>query len=63
LITPHVAAGKATEIFCGNMKVLLFEDDEYKGPIFGNYNIGKILRASVKKISLKTDYGKVQGLI
>jgi hypothetical protein len=27
--------GKATKMFCGNMKVLLFEDEEYKGPIFG----------------------------
>jgi hypothetical protein len=32
--------GKATEIFCGNMKVL-FGNEEYKEPIFGNYNIGK----------------------
>jgi hypothetical protein len=45
LITPRVAAGKATEMFCGNMKVLLFKDEEYKGSIFGNYNIGKNLRA------------------
>jgi hypothetical protein len=36
--------GKATEILCGNMKVLLFKGEEYKGPIFGNYNIGKNLR-------------------
>jgi hypothetical protein len=28
--------GKATKIFCENMKVLLFEDEEYKEPIFGN---------------------------
>jgi hypothetical protein len=35
-------AEKATEMFCGNMKVLLFEDEEYKGPIFINYNIDKI---------------------
>jgi hypothetical protein len=34
-------AGKATEVFCGNMKVLMFEDEEYKGPIFENYNIDK----------------------
>jgi hypothetical protein len=27
LITPRVAVGKATEMFCGNMKVLLFEDE------------------------------------
>jgi hypothetical protein len=33
--------GKASKMFCGNMKVLLFEDEEYKGSIFGNYNIGK----------------------
>jgi hypothetical protein len=45
LITLRVAAGKATEIFCENMKVLLFEDEEYKGPIFENYHIGKNLRA------------------
>jgi hypothetical protein len=37
--------GKATKIFYGNVKVLLFEDEEYKEPIFGNYNIGKLLRA------------------
>jgi hypothetical protein len=30
LITPRIAAEKATEIFYGNMKVLLFEDEEYK---------------------------------
>jgi hypothetical protein len=45
LITPRVAARKATEMFCRNMKVLLFEDEEYKGPIFKNYNIVKNLRA------------------
>jgi hypothetical protein len=44
LITLCVVARKATEIFCGNIKVLLFEDEEYKGSIFGNYNIGKNLR-------------------
>jgi hypothetical protein len=38
-------AGKTTEIFCGNMKVLMFEDEEYKGSIFGKYNIDKNLRA------------------
>jgi hypothetical protein len=32
--------GKATEIFCENMKVL-FGNEEYKEPIFENYNIGK----------------------
>jgi hypothetical protein len=31
-----VVAGKSTEMFCGNMKMLLFEDKEYKGPIFEN---------------------------
>jgi hypothetical protein len=36
--------GKATEMFCEKLKVLLFEDEKYKGPIFGNYNIGKKLR-------------------
>jgi hypothetical protein len=44
LITLRIVARRAIEIFCGNMKVLLFEDKEYKGSIFGNYNIGKILR-------------------
>jgi hypothetical protein len=37
--------GKAIKIFCGNMKVLLFEDEEYKRSIFGSYNIGKFFRA------------------
>jgi hypothetical protein len=32
-------------MFFGNMKVLLFENGEYKKPIFENYNIGKNLRA------------------
>jgi hypothetical protein len=36
--------GKTTEMFCVNMKMLLFEDEEYKGSIFENYNIGKNLR-------------------
>jgi hypothetical protein len=45
LITPLVAAEKATKMFCGNMKVLLFENEEYKLPIFENYNIDKNLRA------------------
>jgi hypothetical protein len=35
--------GKAIKIFCGNMKVLLFEDEKYKASIFRNYNIGKNL--------------------
>jgi hypothetical protein len=37
--------GKTTTMFSENMKVFLFEDQEYKGPIFGNYNTGKNLRA------------------
>jgi hypothetical protein len=43
---PTCCGGKTTEMFCGsgNMKELLFEDEEYKGPIFGNYSIGKKLR-------------------
>jgi hypothetical protein len=45
LITSRVAAEKVTEMFGRNMKLLLFEDKEYKRPIFGNYNIGKNLRA------------------
>jgi hypothetical protein len=38
--------GKVTEMLCGieDMKELLFEDEEYKGSIFRNYNIGKNLR-------------------
>jgi hypothetical protein len=44
LITPCVEARKTTKMFCGNIKILLFEENEYKGPIFGNYNIGKNLR-------------------
>jgi hypothetical protein len=49
LITSHVAARKSTEMFCGNIKVLLFEDEEYKGSIFENYNIEKIEGFYVKK--------------
>jgi hypothetical protein len=54
LITSHVAARKSTEMFCGNIKVLLFEDEEfedeeYKGLIFENYNIKKIEGFYVKK--------------
>jgi hypothetical protein len=45
LITLYVATGKATGMFYGNIKVLLFEDGEYKGPIFENCNIDKNLRA------------------
>jgi hypothetical protein len=37
--------GKATEMFCANIKVLFFKDDKYKGSIFENYNVGKNLRA------------------
>jgi hypothetical protein len=59
LITPRVAAGKTTKIFCENMKVLLFEDEEYKRPIFWNYNIGKNLMAFMSKNRLKTNYGKI----
>jgi hypothetical protein len=36
--------GQETEMFCGNMKILLFKNEEYKGPIFRNYNIDKNLR-------------------
>jgi hypothetical protein len=42
--------GKAIEIFCGNIKLLLFEDEDYKGSIFENYNIDKNLRIFMKKI-------------
>jgi hypothetical protein len=45
LITQRVAVEKATKMFYRNTKVLLFEDGEYKGPIFENYNIRKKLRA------------------
>jgi hypothetical protein len=30
MITLRIAARKAIEIFCGNMKVLFLEDEEYK---------------------------------
>jgi hypothetical protein len=30
LIISHIAAGKATEMFCENTKVLLFKHEEYK---------------------------------
>jgi hypothetical protein len=53
LITSRVGTGEAIEIFYRNMKVLLFEDEEYKGLIFKNYNIGKNLRAFIKKLNLK----------
>jgi hypothetical protein len=46
-----VMVGKATEIFWENMKVLLFKDEEYKGPIFKNYNIGKKIKGHyIKKL-------------
>jgi hypothetical protein len=38
---------KTTEIFYGNMKVLLFKNKKYKCPIFKNYKIGKKLRAFI----------------
>jgi hypothetical protein len=50
LITLRVAAEKTTEMLCGKMKVLLFEDEEYKRPIFRNYNIGKNLGSLCKKL-------------
>jgi hypothetical protein len=53
---------KATEIFCRNMKVLLFEHEEYKAPIFVNYNIDKF-EGLYEKIRLKIDYDNVRGLI
>jgi hypothetical protein len=45
---------KATEMFSGKMKVLLFEDEEYKGPLFGNYNIDKNWGPLCKKIDWKS---------
>jgi hypothetical protein len=42
--------GKAIEIFCGNIKLLLFEDEDYKRSIFKNYNIDKNLKIFMKKI-------------
>jgi hypothetical protein len=63
LITPYVATGKATGMFYGNIKVLLFEDEEYKGPIFENCNIDKKFKGVYVKNRLKTNYDKVQGLI
>jgi hypothetical protein len=44
--------GKVTEMFCGNVKVLLFEDEKYKRQIFENYNIGK----KIESIYVKTLY-------
>jgi hypothetical protein len=41
---PHITTEKSTEMFCENIKMLLFEDEEYKEPIFENYNIDKKLR-------------------
>jgi hypothetical protein len=54
---------KAAKIFCGNMKVLLFEDEEYKEPTLKITTLVKIWGALYKKIRLKIDYDKVQGLI
>jgi hypothetical protein len=45
LITSRDEAGKTTKIFFGNMIVLLFKDEEYKGPIFGKLQYWKNLRA------------------
>jgi hypothetical protein len=42
--------GNVTEVFYGNIKMLLFGDEEYKGAIFKNYNIDKNLRLYVKKL-------------
>jgi hypothetical protein len=39
--------GKTTKIFYKNMKVLLFEDEEYKWPIFENATLAKKLRAFI----------------
>jgi hypothetical protein len=33
---------KATKIFCGNMKVLLFEDEDYKEPTLKITTLAKI---------------------
>jgi hypothetical protein len=33
--------GKATKMFCGNIKVLMFVDGGHKEPIVRNYSIGK----------------------
>jgi hypothetical protein len=46
-MTPRVTVGKSTETFCRNIKVLLFEDEEYKELIFKNYNIDKNLRVFI----------------
>jgi hypothetical protein len=59
LITPHIVAGKATEIFCENMKVLLLKNKKYKWSIFKNYNIDKNFEGLYVKNRLKTDYNKV----
>jgi hypothetical protein len=39
--------GKVIEIFCENMKVLLFEHDDYKKLIFRNYNIDKKIESKI----------------
>jgi hypothetical protein len=41
------------------MKVLLFDDEKYKGPIFKNYNISKKIERLYVKNRLKTSYDKV----
>jgi hypothetical protein len=47
VMTVWIAYSLNTKIFGGNIKVLLFEDEEYKGQIFRNYNIDKKLRVFV----------------
>jgi hypothetical protein len=39
--------GKESEMFYRNIKILLFEDEEYKISIFINYIIGKNLRVFI----------------
>jgi hypothetical protein len=41
---PCVTVEKTTEIFCENMKALMFNDKKCKRSIFKNYNIDKNLR-------------------
>jgi hypothetical protein len=50
LIIPHVAAGKITKIFCGNMKVLLFKDMNIKDRYLEITTLTKIPVPLYKKI-------------
>jgi hypothetical protein len=42
MITPRVAVRKTTKMFCVNMKMLLFEDEEYKDQYLEITTLAKI---------------------